>query len=94
MRNQTKTSFKPGSKVWVWDSTWLPAVVIGRGPIDRILVRFEHGVTFPVTMENLCCVKPLDNPRGLSRDDAQDLHEHSMWRSVTAERARRLTAPR
>jgi hypothetical protein len=46
-------SFEHGVKVWVWDSTWLPAVVIHRAPMGRILVRVEHGLTFTATMVNL-----------------------------------------
>jgi hypothetical protein len=32
--------------VWVWDSIWLPAVVVRPAQMGRVLVRFEHGVTF------------------------------------------------
>ena len=32
--------------VWVWDSIWLPAVVVRSAQMGRVLVRFEHGVTF------------------------------------------------
>jgi hypothetical protein len=46
-------SFEHGMKVWVWDSTWLPAVVVHRAPMGRILVRVEHGLTFTATMVNL-----------------------------------------
>ena len=46
-------SFKQGSKVWVWDSMWLPAVVIHRASMGRILVRAEHGLTFTSTRANL-----------------------------------------
>jgi hypothetical protein len=53
MSNRPKTSFKQGSKVWVWDSMWLPAVVVHRVPRGRILVRAEHGLTFSSTMANL-----------------------------------------
>jgi hypothetical protein len=53
MSTRTKMSFKQGSKVWVWDSMWLPAVIVHRAQMDRILVRVEHGVTFTATMANL-----------------------------------------
>ena len=36
-----------GSKVWVWDSFWLPAVVVRFDP-NACLVRLDHGVTFSV----------------------------------------------
>ena len=53
MSTRPKMSFKQGSKVWVWDSMWLPAVIVHRPRMDRILVRVEHGVTFTATMANL-----------------------------------------
>jgi len=53
MSTQPKMSFNQGSKVWVWDSMWLPAVVVLRAPMDRVLVRVDHGLTFTATMENL-----------------------------------------
>ena len=53
MGTQPKLSFKQGSKVWVWDSMWLPAVVVQRARMDRVLVRVDHGVTFTATMANL-----------------------------------------
>jgi|HubBroStandDraft_2_1064218.scaffolds.fasta_scaffold865154_1 hypothetical protein len=53
MSTQPKMSFEQGSKVWVWDSMWLPAVVVLRAPTGRVLVRAEHGLTFTVTMANL-----------------------------------------
>ena len=37
-----------GSPVWVWDSIWLPAVVVRPTQANSILVRFEHGVTYRV----------------------------------------------
>ena len=43
----------PGSTVWVWDSTWMPAVVVGRTQTGFVLVRFEHGVTCSVAMSDL-----------------------------------------
>ena len=53
MSTRPKMSFKQGSKVWGWDSMWLPAVIVHRPRMDRILVRVEHGVTFTATMVNL-----------------------------------------
>ena len=53
MNNGPKMSFEQGSKVWVWDSTWLPAVVVHRAQMDRVLVRVEHGLSFTVTMVSL-----------------------------------------
>jgi hypothetical protein len=53
MSTAPKMSFKQGSKVWVWDSMWLPAVVVHPVPTGRILVRVEHGLTFTATMVNL-----------------------------------------
>jgi hypothetical protein len=53
MENGTKMSFRQGSKVWVWDSMWLPAVVVLQAPMGRVLVRAEHGLTFAVTKANL-----------------------------------------
>jgi hypothetical protein len=37
----------------VWDSTWLPAVVVQHAPMGCALVRLDHGVTFNVTMADL-----------------------------------------
>jgi hypothetical protein len=53
MSTRPKMSLKQGSKVWVWDSMWLPAVVVHRAPTGRILVRAEHGLTFTATMADL-----------------------------------------
>lgn len=62
MSTRPKMSFKQGSKVWVWDSMWLPAVVIHRARMDRILVRAEHGLTFTSTMANLLPRDPAGQP--------------------------------
>ena len=62
MTTQAKISFKQGSKVWVWDSMWLPAVVIDRVPMDRILVRVEHGLTFTASTVNLFPRDPACQP--------------------------------
>jgi hypothetical protein len=53
MNSGPKMSFKQGSKVWVWDSMGLPAVIVLRAPMGRVLVRAEHGLTFTATMANL-----------------------------------------
>jgi hypothetical protein len=38
--------YQPKFSVWVWDSIWLPAVVVRPVQMNRVLVRLEHGVTF------------------------------------------------
>ena len=38
---------------WVWDSTWMPAVVVRRTQSGFVLVRFEHAVTCSVAMSDL-----------------------------------------
>jgi hypothetical protein len=48
-----KMTFRQNSMVWVWDSTWLPAVVVQHAPMGCGLVRLDHGVTFNVTMADL-----------------------------------------
>ena len=53
MSTGPKMSFEQGSKVWVWDSMWLPAVVVQPALMGRILVRAEHGLTFAPTMANV-----------------------------------------
>jgi hypothetical protein len=53
MSTRPKMSFKQGSKVRVWDSTRLPAVVVHPDRMDRIIVRVEHGVTFTANTANL-----------------------------------------
>src|SRR5215469_9424170 len=45
--------FQQGTPVWVWDSAWLPAVVVHRGLMDGLLVRLEHGVTFRAAMADV-----------------------------------------
>ena len=44
---------RQGSTVWVWDSTWIPAVVVRPTQTGFVLVRFEHGVTFSVAIADL-----------------------------------------
>lgn len=46
-------SQKQDSAVWVWDSTWLPAIVVDRAGMGCVSVRLEHGVTFNVNTVNL-----------------------------------------
>jgi hypothetical protein len=48
-----KMTFRQDSMVWVWDATWLPAVVVQHAPMGCALVRLDHGVTFNVTMADL-----------------------------------------
>ena len=62
MSTEPKMSFGQGSKVWVWDSMWLPAVVVQPAPMGRILVRVEHGLTFTATMVNLLPRDPACQP--------------------------------
>jgi len=59
MGNVPEVSFERGSRVWVWDSTWLPAVVVGLLEADCVSVRLEHGVTFSVAAANLAGRDPL-----------------------------------
>jgi hypothetical protein len=47
-----KMTFRQDSMVWVWDATWLPAVVVQHAPTGCALVRLD-GVTFNVTMADL-----------------------------------------
>ena len=71
MSIRPKMSLKQGSKVWVWDSIWLPAVIVHRPRMDRILVRAEHGVTFTATMANLLPRDPAcQHPRSPSLQQA------------------------
>jgi|HubBroStandDraft_1064217.scaffolds.fasta_scaffold1000070_2 hypothetical protein len=53
MSTKAKMSFKQHSMVWVWDSTWLPAIVVRGARMGCVLVRLAHGVTFSVTAANL-----------------------------------------
>ena len=50
MSSRPKLSLKQNSTIWVWDSTWLPAVVVHRARMGCVLVRLEHGVTFSATI--------------------------------------------
>jgi hypothetical protein len=59
MRTEAKVGFKQHSTVWVWDSTWLPAVVVHRVQTGCLLVRLTHGVTFSVNVANLLPRDPL-----------------------------------
>jgi hypothetical protein len=68
MSSQPTMSFKQGSKVWVWDSMWLPAVVVSPARMGRVLVRLDHGVTFTAIMANL-------RPRDLGCQHAPSLRE-------------------
>jgi hypothetical protein len=53
-----KMTFRQNSMVWVWDSTWLPAVVVQHAPMGCALVRLDHGVTFNITMADLLSRDP------------------------------------
>ena len=58
MSTRRKMSFRRDSMVWVWDSTWLPAVVVHLAPMGGALVRLDHGVTFNVTIADLVSRDP------------------------------------
>ena len=58
MSTRRNMSFRRDSMVWVWDSTWLPAVVVHRAPTGGALVRLDHGVTFKVTVADLVSRDP------------------------------------
>jgi RNA polymerase sigma-70 factor, ECF subfamily len=42
-----------GATVWVRNSMWLPAIVVGPAQTGSMLVRFEHGVTLNVPVADL-----------------------------------------
>jgi hypothetical protein len=63
MDAKPKMRILQGSKVWVWDSTWMPAVVVRRTKAGFVLVRFEHGVTCSVAISDL-------QPRDLTSGDS------------------------
>lgn len=67
MKSEFRSNFKPGSQVWVWDSTWLPGVVVRRPRPDGLCVRLEHGVTFSVDIANLVTRDPARNGNDLPR---------------------------
>jgi hypothetical protein len=67
MRTAPQSNFTRGSRVWVWDSTWLPAVVIQYGQTDAISVRLEHGVTFRVAIANVAVRDPARNGSDLPK---------------------------
>jgi hypothetical protein len=52
MNTRSRVAAQSGSTVWVWDSTWLPAVVVDYG-VDLVRVRLAHGVTFSVDVDKL-----------------------------------------
>jgi hypothetical protein len=58
MRTGKQMSFKQDSPVWVWDSTWLPAIVVQPTRIGWMLVRLDHGVTFSATILDLAARDP------------------------------------
>ncbi len=58
MGSRRKMRVRQDSMVWVWDSTWLPAVVVHRASMNCLLVRLEHGVTFSVTIADLVSSDP------------------------------------
>jgi hypothetical protein len=60
---EPELSLEPGSKVWVWDSTWLPAVVVFFFRMDCVSVQLEHGVIFSVGVTNLAARDPARRGR-------------------------------
>jgi hypothetical protein len=68
----------PPAAVWVWDGTWLPAVVTA-ALADRgerlLLVRFDHGLTAPARPADLAPRDPhlrgADKPRTCRQDRHQ-----------------------
>ena len=70
-------NFRSGSRVWVWDSTWLPAIVVHRAQTDCLLVRLAHGVTFSVPPAVL---RPRDPAcRGGDVPSADTRHWNHNW---------------
>jgi hypothetical protein len=51
--SEPRARFQQGTPVWVWDSAWLPAVVVHRALMDGLLVRLEHGVTFTAAIADV-----------------------------------------
>jgi hypothetical protein len=72
MNTRSRTAFESGSTVWVWDSTWLPAIVVNYG-VDWVRVRLAHGGTFNVDVEKLVVRDSAgggkDAPRACWRDE-------------------------
>ena len=83
MGNRRKMSFRQDSMVWVWDSTWLPAMVVRRAAMDCLLVRLEHGVTFSVTMADTVPRDPAC--RGADIPSASMRRSNIIWRSTKRE---------
>jgi hypothetical protein len=65
----TSQQIEPGAPVWVWDQHWWPAVVVNKISANIIsghhrqlvLVRFEHGISAPVSTAN---IEPRDPALG------------------------------
>jgi len=70
MKTGADLTIERGANVWVWDSIWLPAVVV-HSEADCVLVKLQHGVTFPVAADNLDLRDPSrrgsDTPRSPRR---------------------------
>jgi hypothetical protein len=62
MSTKAEVSFKQHSMVGVWDSTWLPAIVVYHASTGCVLVRLTHRVTFSVPVANL--LPPVPACRG------------------------------
>ncbi|MBV8139329.1 MAG: hypothetical protein JO121_27425 [Deltaproteobacteria bacterium] len=80
MNTRSRMAFESGSTVWVWDSTWLPAIVVNYG-VDWVRVRLAHGVTFNVDAEKLVARDSVgggkDAPRACWRDEGV-IHKQMM----------------
>jgi hypothetical protein len=95
MSTRRKMSFRRDSMVWVWDSTWLPAVVVHLAPMGGALVRLDHGVTFNVTIADLVSRDPAcqgaDIPSAVER--RSKITGHQQRGSYELERRRLQRAP-
>jgi hypothetical protein len=58
MGSVPRLTFKLGAQVWVWDSTWLPGVIVQRTRRDSLSIRLDHGVTFCADIANLAVRDP------------------------------------
>ena len=87
MGNVPEVSFERGSRVWVWDSTWLRAMVVGLLEADCVSVRLEHGVTVSVAAANLAGRDPASRGNDVPRA-RQGLHAWCKSEPVVAIRRR------
>jgi hypothetical protein len=80
-------NFEQGSLVWVWDSTWLPAVVVEADRMGSLLIKLEHGVTFSSTDTYLVARDPARCGDDLPSGVAHRLHVSGPRGRTRAERA-------